>query len=223
MAEDTTMAGRAGTRERDLVRTAIKLGTATLHEAAGQVGALPAGIRRLTAGLAMAGRAVTASGPPRDNLWIHRAIYAASPGDVLVTVVGGEYEAGYWGEILSWAASTRGIGGVVIDGCARDGDRLTEIGVPIFARGLCMRGTSKRADGSGAINTPITIGGVVVNPGDFVVGDSDGVLVLPSDQFAETVERGLTREHRETQVISALRRGATTLELYGLPAYARTD
>jgi 4-hydroxy-4-methyl-2-oxoglutarate aldolase len=172
----------------------------------------------------LAGRAVTVTGPPADNLWLHRAVYAAGPGDVLVAVAGDHYEAGYWGEVLSHAARVRGLAGVVIDGCARDAERLTGIGIPVFGRGFCMRGTSKRAGGDGAINSPLPVGDIIVNPGDFVMGDGDGVLVLPFGRLGEVIERSLARQDREAQVISALQEGATTLELYGLspgPSHAR--
>jgi 4-hydroxy-4-methyl-2-oxoglutarate aldolase len=213
VAEIGEEAGRVAER----VRRAASLGAATLHEGAGKVGALPAAIRCLTPGLVLAGRAVTVTGPPADNLWLHRAVYAAGEGDVLVAVPGNHYEAGYWGEVLSHAARARGLAGVVIDGCVRDRDQLTEIGVPVFGRGFCMRGTSKHADGAGAINQPLTLGDVVVNPGDFVMGDGDGVLVLPFDRLDAVIESSVARQDHEVQVISALAAGATTMELYGLP------
>ncbi len=208
----------AGGNEPDLIGNAVSLGAATLHEAAGRVGALPAAIRCLTPGLVMAGRAVTVSGPPADNLWLHRAVYSAGDGDVLVAATGSHYEAGYWGEVLSHAARARRLGGVVIDGCVRDRDRLADIGLPVFGRGFCMRGTSKHGDGDGAINCPLTLGDVVVSPGDFVLGDGDGVLVLPFDRLYEVTELAVARQRHEVEVISALKAGATTLDLYGFPA-----
>lgn len=217
MTSEVTGTGEAG-RVAEQVRLAASLGTATLHEAAGKVGALPAAIQPLTTGLVMAGRVVTVTGPPADNLWLHRALYAAGEGDVLVAVPGHHYEAGYWGEILSSAARARGLTGVVIDGCVRDRDRLTGIGVPVFGRGFCIRGTSKHADGDGAINQPLVLGDVVVNPGDFILGDGDGVLVLPFDRLGEVLERSVARQDHEAEVLKALEAGATTLELYGLPA-----
>jgi 4-hydroxy-4-methyl-2-oxoglutarate aldolase len=213
VAEIDAKAARAAER----VQRAAALGAATLHEGAGRAGALPAAIRCLTPGLLLAGRAVTVTGPPADNLWLHRAVYAAGPGDVLVVVPGNHYEAGYWGEVLSHAARVRGLAGLVIDGCVRDSERLTEIGVPVFGRGFCMRGTSKHADGEGAINQPLTVGDIVVNPGDFVMGDGDGVLVLPFDRLDEVIESSVARQDHEVEVISALEAGRSTLEIYGLP------
>jgi 4-hydroxy-4-methyl-2-oxoglutarate aldolase len=217
MTSEVTRTGETG-RVAEQVELAASLGTATLHEAAGKVGALPSAIQRLTSGLVLAGRVVTVTGPPADNLWLHRAVYAAGEGDVLVAVPGNHYEAGYWGEVLSSAARARGLAGIVIDGCVRDRDRLTDIGVPVFGRGFCMRGTSKHADGEGAINQPVVLGDVVVNPGDFILGDGDGVLALPFDRLTEVLERSVARQNKEVQILKALEAGATTLELYSLPA-----
>ncbi len=196
--------------------TALALGSATLHEAAGQIGALPAAIQNVTTGLHIAGTALTVSGPPGDNLWIHRAVYASEPGDVLVISVSGAYEAGYWGEILSWAAKARGIGGVVLDGCVRDSSRLVDIGVPVFARGLCIRGTTKLADGTGEINGVLTLGATDVNPGDLVIGDEDGLVVLPTGRVDEVLSKAQVRAEREAEIIASLRAGSRTLDLYGL-------
>ncbi len=201
----------------------LRLGVATLHEAAGKIGCLPPAIQCMTPRLHLAGPSVTVSGPPGDNLWLHRAVYEAAPGDILLAVVGGVYEAGYWGEVLSWAAKMRGLGGVVVDGCVRDYDRLADIGVPVFGRGLCMRGTSKRADGVGSINDGITVGDVDVQPGDYIVGDADGVVALPAARLDEVIALALEREAYETKAIAALQRGATTLDIYGLPARAASD
>jgi 4-hydroxy-4-methyl-2-oxoglutarate aldolase len=217
--------GRAETdgSAAEQLRQAAALGTATLHEAAGRMGALPSGIRCLTPGPALAGRAVTVAGPPSDNLWLHRAVYAAGRGDVLVVSTGNEYEAGYWGEVLSHAARARGLAGLVIDGCVRDGEHLARIGVPVFGRGFCIRGTSKLADGAGWINRPLALGDVVVQPGDLVVGDGDGVVALPFDRLDELVERSLARQRHEVEIISALAAGASTLELYDLPSEASSS
>jgi 4-hydroxy-4-methyl-2-oxoglutarate aldolase len=216
MTYETTELGTDEHMGRRIARAAA-LGTSTLHEAAGKIGALPSVIRCLTPGLVLAGRAVTVTGPPADNLWLHHAVYAAGPGDVLVVEPGHHYEAGYWGEVLSQAARARGLAGLVIDGCVRDSDRLPAIGLPVFGRGFCMRGTSKHPDGAGSINVPLALGDVVVRPGDVVVGDGDGVIALPFDRLDDVVAASVARQGREDEIISALRSGATTLDLYGLP------
>lgn len=114
----------------------MNFGSATLHEAAGQIGALSAAIKPIVKGMALSGPAFTVKCPPRDNLWLHRAIAKAGPGHVLVVDVGDHYEAGYWGEILTVAAQTRGIAGLVINGSVRDADRIEVLGWPVFPAGF---------------------------------------------------------------------------------------
>lgn len=204
--------------EQALIEEAARFGAATLHEAAGQRGALPSAIKPVAAGMRLCGAAVPVLSPPGDNLWLHRAIYLAQPGEVLVVDTGGAYEFGYWGEIMSHAAIARRLGGVVIDGCARDGALLAKLGLPVFARGLCIRGTAKKLDGRGALNQPIRIGDTVVAPGDLVLGDGDGVVVLPSAEVAEILAKARAREAKEEQIIRELAAGKSTLELYGWSA-----
>ena len=151
-----------------------------------------------------------------DNLWLHRAIYAAKPGDILIVNTNGHYEAGYWGEVMARAAMERKLGGVVVDGCVRDSKRLTEIKLPVFSRGLCLSGTKKDKLAWGGINLVISIGEVVINPGDLVAGDPDGVVVIPKSILEETLREARAREGRERQIIRELRRGARTLDLLGL-------
>lgn len=196
---------------------ALSLGSSTLHEASGQLGALPSAIHQITRGLPLAGRAVPVCGPPGDNLWIHRAIYLCRPGDVLVVDFGGGYEYGYWGEVLSHAARARGISGVVINGCVRDSELLAGIGVPVFARGVCMRGTTKQVDGHGWVNKTIQIGSANVNAGDVVIGDHDGVVILSAIGLDEILAKARARLEQEGRIIEALKGGARTLDLYHLP------
>jgi 4-hydroxy-4-methyl-2-oxoglutarate aldolase len=194
----------------------LRLGSATLHEAAGQIGALPSEITSRTPSLPLIGRAFPVSCPPADNLWLHKAIYAAAPGDVIVAHVGGAYEAGYWGEVMSAAARARGLGGLVIDGGVRDKARLAAIGVPVFSRRICMRGTAKSRNGNGALKAPITLGDVVIRLGDLVVGDEDGVVVLPAELVPGIISAAEQRQSKETEYLSMIRAGHSTLELYGL-------
>lgn len=198
----------------ELIALARSLPASTLHEAGGRIGALPAAIKPVTPGIGLCGTAVTVHSPGGDNLWLHRALYVARPGDVLVVNVNGHYDHGYWGEIMSTAAQVRGIAGLVIDGGVRDGVRLGAIGVPVFARGLCIRGTGKDAGALGWINAPVLFDDVVVHPGDLVVGDGDGVVVIPRARAAEVVAAAREREDKEAQVLERLRRGERTLEVY---------
>ena len=125
------------------VAAARSLPAATLHEAGGKIGALPSAIKPVAPGMHLCGPAVTVHSPGGDNLWLHRAFEVAQPGDVMVVYASGAYEHGYWGEVMATAAQVRGLAGLVIDACVRDGALLAGIGFPVFSRGLCIRGTSK--------------------------------------------------------------------------------
>lgn len=198
--------------------TLANMPTATIHEASDRRGALPSAIKPVAPGMKLFGRAVTVHSPPHDNLWIHRAIYLAKPGDVLVVYVGGGYESGYWGEVMSAAAMVRRLGGLVIDGCVRDCDQLRSFGFPVFSRGLCIRGTGKDLKAAGWINVPVTIGDVRVAPGDFIAGDEDGVVAISQDAVAQVADAAVAREAKEAAIVQRLRNGDTTLAIYGLPA-----
>lgn len=199
----------------ELVQAAKSLSTATLHEAAGKIGALPSAIKPLDASARVCGTALTVDSPGGDNLWLHRAIYAAQPGDVLVVRTADKYEHGYWGEIMSTAAAARGIAGLVIDACVRDGALLPSIGLPVFARGLCIRGTGKDFGATGWINAPLLFDDVIVHPGDLIVGDADGLVCLPRRQVAAILRAARDRDQQEAAIIERLKAGETTLEIYG--------
>ncbi len=158
---------------------------------------------------------MTVHSPALDNLWIHRAIYIAEPGDILVVHVSNYYEAGYWGEIMSCAARARKLAGLVIDGCVRDAALLPEFGFPVFARGFCIRGTGKDLDAPGWINAPILLGDTTVSAGDLIVGDLDGVVAIPRAEIAATLKAAALREAQEAEVIKRLESGERTLDIYG--------
>lgn len=199
----------------ELVATVRGLPTPTLHEAGGKIGALPSAIKPVAPGFRLSGSALTVQSPPGDNLWLHRALDIAQPGDVLVISVSGAYEHGYWGEIMTTMAQARGLAGLVIDGCVRDGTLLAEIGFPVFARGLCIRGTVKDYGAIGWLNAPVLIGNVAVQAGDLVVGDGDGVVVVPHARAAEVVARSVQREADEALILKRLQAGESTLQVYG--------
>jgi len=199
----------------DLVAQAAKLPTATLHEAAGKIGALPSVIKPVAPQFKFAGSALTVHSPGGDNLWLHRGLEVAKPGDVLVVFANGAYEHGYWGEIMTTMAKVRGMAGLVIDACVRDGVLLGEIGFPVFARGLCIQGTNKDFGAIGWVNHPVMIGGVVVHAGDLVVGDSDGVVAIPQARAAEVVQAAQKREADEAAILKRLEAGETTMKIYG--------
>ncbi len=197
------------------IAAARALPTATLHEAAGKIGALPSALAPVAAGMTVCGAALTVHSPGGDNLWLHRALDLARPGDVLVVFASGAHEHGYWGEIMATMAQQRGVAGLVIDACVRDGKLLAEMNFPVFARGLCMRGTGKDFGAIGWINHPVAIGDVTVHAGDLVVGDGDGVVVLPRERAAAIVDKGRQREADEAVIVERLRAGEATLDVYG--------
>lgn len=198
----------------EVVQRARALPASTLHEAGGRIGVMPPAIKPVAPGMRVCGPAVPVQSPGGDNLWLHRAIYVAQPGDVLVVHVSDAVDYGYWGEIMSAAAHARGLGGLVIDGCVRDGAVLADFGLPVFARGLCIRGTGKDYGARGWINHPVLFGDLTVHPGDLVVGDTDGVVVLPRERAAQVVQAATEREAKEAAIIERLRAGERTLEVY---------
>lgn len=198
-----------------VVAAAALLPTATLHEAGKKIGALPSAIKPMAPQFRCAGSALTVHSPGGDNLWLHRALDIAQAGDVMVVFANGAYEHGYWGEIMTTMAKVRGMAGLVIDGCVRDGVLLGEIGFPVFARGLCIQGTGKDFGAIGWINHPVTMGNVVVNAGDLIVGDADGVVAIPRTRAAEVVAAGEQREAEEAAILRCLEAGETTLSVYG--------
>jgi 4-hydroxy-4-methyl-2-oxoglutarate aldolase len=201
---------------RELVERAAAIPAATLHESAGRVGALPATLKPVAPSFRIAGPAVTVSCPNGDNLWIHHALCAAQPGDVLVVQPGEGPDFGYWGEVMSTAAQARQLGGLVIDGCVRDAPLLREIGFPVFARGLAIRGTIKDQGAMGWVNAPLLLGAVVIAAGDLIVGDEDGIVALPAKNLGEVLDASVAREAKELAMCEQLRGGALTLDLMGL-------
>jgi len=201
--------------DRDLLQEARRLGTATLHEASGQRGALPSAIKPIFSTMRLAGPAFTVATPPGNNLWIHRALAAAAPGEVLVVATSGHHEAGYWGDVMTVAALTREIAGLVVDGGVRDSDAIARLQFPVFARGLSIRGTKKDPAAPGALRESITLGDMTVESGDLVVGDADGVVVISRVNVTEVLEKARERERHEAKVVDRLRKGETTLEIYG--------
>jgi 4-hydroxy-4-methyl-2-oxoglutarate aldolase len=206
-------------RVPDLFARAAALGSATVHEAAGRLGALPPGILPVDPAWRIAGPARTVDGVPGDNLAIHHALALAEPGEVLVVATGDVAATwGYWGEIMSTAAAARRLGAVVLQGGSRDHAALPAVGFPVFSLGACIRGTVKQhPDPVSRIGVPVCVGDVEVHTGDLVVGDIDGVVVIAADRAAEVIAAAMGREAHEAEVIRRLALGETTLEIYGLP------
>lgn len=198
-----------------LIAKATGLSSATLHEAAGRIGALPSVIKPADVKVTVCGRALPVKSAPGDNLWLHRAIYEAAPGDVLVVDVGDGQEFGYWGEVMAVAAQVRGIAGLVINGGTRDSQRMVEIGFPVFSAGICIRGTVKEAHAIGSVGEAITLGDVLIQRGDLVVGDADGVVVVQAGLAEAAIEKSLQRDANELELFARLRAGERTIDIYG--------
>jgi len=193
-------------------RRLAAMDTATLHES-GAVTTMNADMRLLSGSRRLAGPALTILCPPGDNLMLHIAVARARPGDILVAQC---HDPGYgvWGEVLTVAAIARGIAGLVVDGSVRDLAAIRALDFPVLGRGTCLRGTVKNT--VGAIAVPITCGGAPVWPGDIVVGDESGVVVVRPDTADEIAARGEERGRKEAEMMIQIRNGRTTMELLGL-------
>ena len=198
-----------------ILQRARRLGAATLHEAAGRIGALPSGIKPVEKAMVLCGPAFTVHCPALSNLQIHHALYHARPGDILVVHVSGGTEAGYWGDILNEAALARGLGGLVIDGGVRDTAGLSKMDFPVFSNGVCIRGTGKDYEAVAWLNEGVRMGEVVIRAGDLIMGDRDGVVAIPAERVEDVVVAGEAREADETRKIELIRQGARTIDLYG--------
>jgi len=196
-----------------LLKAIASFDTATLYEAAGQQGAMVPEIRPLARGTRMAGPALTVACPPGDNLMLHAAVADAAPGDILVAQCH-DFTFGVWGEVLMTAAQARGIAGLILDGAVRDVEALERAGFPVFCRAVSMRAATKAR--RGILRMPVTCGGQLVRPGDVVVADETGVVILPVAGLEDVMERARARQEREEKLLQELRGGKTTLELLGL-------
>jgi 4-hydroxy-4-methyl-2-oxoglutarate aldolase len=149
-----------------------------------------------------------------DNLAVHVAVAEAPEGSVLAVTVAGSHERGWWGEVLTAAAQARGLRALVIDACVRDTMQIAERRFPVWARGTALRGTTKEARGE--VGKAITLRGVVVEPGDWMVADDDGVAIVPDRQVPAVVAAAGARAEREAEMFRQLAAGRTTIELLGL-------
>jgi 4-hydroxy-4-methyl-2-oxoglutarate aldolase len=190
----------------------LELGAATLGESGARQ--LAPRLRPAWAGARVAGPALPVQCAPGDNLAVHAAVAAAAPGEVLVVDAAAVPELGYWGEVLTTGAQSRGIAGLVIDGGVRDIDALERLGFPVFSALIALPGATKTS--GGAYRVAVTVGGAAVEPGDYVVADRDGVVVVPGAEIDAVVDAGRRRAAKEADMFRALRAGKTTIELLGL-------
>lgn len=190
-----------------------ELGAATLYEAQG-LGALDPAIKPIAPAMRLAGPAFTVDLPAGDNLALHHALVKAEPGQIIIADYKACVGVAAWGELMSFAALQRGISGLVIDGALRDASAIAAMGFPAFCRGLCIVGPAKNQPG--ALNVPITCASTAIAPGDIIVADRDGVVVIAQDRWRDVLQKARTRQIRETAIRDGISAGKTTIELLGL-------
>jgi 4-hydroxy-4-methyl-2-oxoglutarate aldolase len=193
------------------------LGTATVHEAIGRRGFAGPQLRPIQQGTRLAGTAVTVSSHPGDNLMIHAAVEVCQEGDVLVVTSTAPSTHGVFGELLASSLMARGVRALVTDAGVRDTAELREMGFAVWSQHVSCQGTVKASAGS--VNVPVILGGqVVVNPGDVVCGDDDGVVVVARDEAAWALERSRERAAKEDGTRARLAAGELGVDIYGLRA-----
>jgi 4-hydroxy-4-methyl-2-oxoglutarate aldolase len=203
-----------------LIERARRINVADLHEGLGPVVGrqclMRPEMRAVFPAARVCGQAITSFNFPGDNLMLHAAFRVAEPGDVLVLTNGGSPQGALWGEIASHYSRIRKLSGAVIDGATRDTLQITEMGFPVFASYISVSYPGKR--GPGAVNVPVTVAGVTVNPGDLVVGDADGVIAIPPAQVETAVSNAEARMAKEAEIKRKLDDGKTLYEVAGMKA-----
>ena len=193
--------------DRELVERFSALPVANVSDSMSRLTAAGPRLRPIHApGTRLAGPALTVKSRPGDNLLVHKAIDMAEPGDVIVVDAGGDLTNSIMGEIMVAIALKRGIAGFVIDGAIRDADEIRASNLPMFAAGVTHRGPYK--DGPGEINVPIAIDGMVVEPGDLVIGDGDGVLCVPFDDAQAVLASTEAKQEAEVRELAAIADGS---------------
>ena len=202
--------------DADVINTLGEQGVATIHEAQGRIGLLNPYMRPIYPTAKVAGSAVTVSCQPGDNLMIHAAVEVCQPGDVLVVVTTSKSTDGMFGDLLATSCQAHGIRGLIIDAGVRDVADLTTMNFPVWSKAISAQGTVKATPGS--VNIDVVCAGAIIRPGDVVIGDIDGVVVVKREDAAEVAQLGQKRLEKEQQSRAKLQAGELGVEFYGLRA-----